>query len=218
MRMRTAEAIALGIVIVSFALGFILWGRMPEVMASHWNASNEVDGYMSKFWGLFFAPFIILGLYLLFLAIPRIDPLRHNIEAFKKYFDGFIVTVLLFMLYLYVITLLWNAGQRFYLIRLLAPGFAVLFVVIGFLLEHVKPNWFVGIRTPWTLSDERVWEKTHIVGGKLFKFVGVLSLLGIPFPHLAVYFVLVPVLVVAAYLIVYSYVEYRRERGEQRSH
>jgi len=216
--MRTAEAIALAIVIVSFALGFILWGRMPEVMASHWNASNEVDGYMSRFWGLFFAPFIILGLYLLFLAIPRVDPLRHNIEAFKKHFDGFIITVLLFMLYLYVITLLWNAGQRFYLIRFLAPGFAVLFVVIGFLLEHVKPNWFVGIRTPWTLSDERVWEKTHIVGGKLFKFVGVLSLLAIPFPRFGVYFVLIPILVVAAYLIVYSYVEYRRERGEQRSH
>jgi uncharacterized membrane protein len=205
LRIRTAEALVLAIVILSFVLGVSFSGTMPERMASHWSMGNEVDGYVAKSWGVFLVPLIMFVLFLLFLAIPRIDPLRRNIEHFRKYFEGFIVSFFLFMLYLHLLMLLWNAGHRFVMIRLLAPGFAVLFFLIGVMLDHAKQNRFVGIRTPWTLRNERVWDKTHSVGGRLFKIIAFLSLLAIPFPPYAVYLILVPVLSVALFMMVYSY-------------
>jgi uncharacterized membrane protein len=214
MKLRIAEWIALAIVVLSFVLGIMFHGRMPAQMASHWNVGNEVDGYMSRFWGLFFAPILLAGLFLLFLAIPRTDPLKHNIETFRSVFDGFILLLFLFLVYLYLLTIAWNLGRRFVMIRFLAPGFAVLFFFAGVLLERAKRNMFIGIRTPWTLASDRVWEKTHRLGGTLFKIAGVLSLGGIVFPSYAIYFVLMPVLLAAVIATAYSYREHLKESRE----
>ncbi len=215
MKLRIAEWTALAIVILSFILGFALQDRMPAHMASHWTVRNEVDGYMSRSWGLFFAPIILAGLFLLFLAIPRTDPLKHNIETFRAVFDGFILFLFLFLLYLYLLTIAWNLGRRFMMISYLAPGFAGLFFSAGVLLERSKRNMFVGIKTPWTLASDRVWNKTHRLGGILFKIAGVLSLGGIPFPSRAIWFVLVPVLLAAGVATVYSYREHVKESIER---
>jgi len=79
------------------------------------------------------------------------------------------------------------------------------------LIENAKRNWFIGIRTPWTLSSDKVWRKTHMMGGKLFKIVGVIALFGIILPKYAVFFVLIPVILVTGYLIFYSYFNYQKE-------
>lgn len=208
MKMRTAEWIVLAIVLVSFVLGWALYDRMPVRMASHWNASNEVDGSMPRFWGLFFAPIVMTGLFLLFIAIPRTDPLKDNIETFRIHFDRFIVLLFTFLLYLYLLTIFWNLGPRFVMIMFLAPGFAVLFYFSGALLERTKRNMCIGIRTPWTLASDRVWERTHRLGGILFKAAGVLALGGIVFPSYGIWFVLVPVLAAALVATVYSYREH----------
>jgi uncharacterized membrane protein len=214
MKMRTAEWGVLVIVIISFILGFMLYDRMPAQMASHWNARSEVDGFMSRFWGLFLAPIILAGLFLLFLAIPRTDPLKHNIETFRIHFERFMILLFLFLLYLYLLTIAWNLGLRFVMIRLLAPGFAILFFFCGVLLQRARRNMFIGIRTPWTLTSDLVWDKTHRLGGTLFKIAGVLSLGGIAFPSHAIYFVIAPVLLAALVATVYSYREHVRESRE----
>lgn len=97
------------------------------------------------------------------------------------------------------------------MIQFLAPAFGMLFYCCGILTENAKRNWFIGIRTPWTLSNEKVWEKTHKIGGKLFKIAGVIALLGIAFQSYALFFILVPVILVATYTTVYSYIEYQKE-------
>jgi len=86
---------------------------MPDEMASHWNFKGEVDDYLPKFWGLFLMPIISLGLFLLFLLIPKIDPLKANIEKFRKYFDGFMVLMMVFLFYIYLLSIIWNLGKRF---------------------------------------------------------------------------------------------------------
>jgi len=218
MRLRTAEWIVLAIVIVAFILGWALYDWMPDRMASHWNASNEVDGFMPRFWGLFFAPIIMAGLVLLYLAIPRTDPLKENIETFRTHFDRFMILLFLFLLYLYVLTIFWNLGRRFVMIGLMAPGFAILFWFSGVLLGRTKRNMFVGIRTPWTLASDRVWERTHRLGGILFKIAGVAALGGIVVPSYAIWFVLVPVLAAALVATAYSYREHVLEsRGIMKS-
>ncbi len=198
------------IVVVSFIIGACLYSQMPERMASHWNAQGEVDGYMPKLWGLFLMPLISVAVFLLFVFMPRIDPLKANIEKFRKYFDIFIVLVALFLLYLYLLTILWNLGVRFSLPQFLAPAFGVLFYDAGVLIKNAKRNYFIGIRTPWTLNNDAVWEKTHQIGGRLFKTAGLIALLGIFFPRQAIFLVLVPVILFAVYTIIYSYFEYRK--------
>jgi len=200
------------IIIACFVIGIYLYPKMPEQMASHWNAQGKVDGYMSRFWGVFLMPFVFVGLALLFIAIPRIDPLKNNIEKFRKYYDGFIILFFIFMLLVYFQTILWNLGIE------ISPNLAFpilmgfLFFYIGVLLENAKRNWFIGIRTPWTLSNDKVWNKTHKLGSKMFKIAGIIALIGFLFQKYATYFILIPVLFAAFYLIVYSYFEYQKEK------
>lgn len=209
--MRKSEMIVLGIILVSFLVGICFYPRMPGAMASHWNIRGEVDGYMSNFWGLFLMPSISVGLLLLFVLIPKIDPLKANIEKFRKYYDGLVVLTIVFLFYLYLLTIFWNMGLRFNMIQLLAPALGILFYYCGVLIEKAKRNWFIGIRTPWTLSSEKVWEKTHKIGGRLFKVAGVVALFGVLFHDYAMFFVVVPVILIAAYTVVYSYFEYQKE-------
>ena len=209
--MKKSEIIILVIIILSFAVGIYLYPQMPERMASHWNAQDQVDGYMSRFWGLFLMPIMSVGLWALFVLIPKIDPLKENIERFRKYFDGFMVLMIAFLFYIYLLTASWNVGIRFNMGRLIMPALGILFYYIGILLEHTKRNWFIGIRTPWTLSSEVVWDKTHKKGGKLFKIAGGLALLGFAFPRQSIFFVIVPIILAVIYILIYSYWEYQRE-------
>jgi len=209
--MRKSEIIVLGVILLSFIIGIYFYPQMPEKIASHWNAQGQVDGYMSKFWGLFLMPLLSMILFLLFIAIPKIDPLKHNIEKFRKYYDGFVVLIIVYLFYVYLLTIFWNIGIRFSMVQPLAPAMGILFYYIGILTENAKRNWFIGIRTPWTLSSEKVWEKTHKIGGKLFKTAGAFAFIGVFFQSYALFFILVPIILVAAYTIIYSYFEYQKE-------
>ncbi len=208
--MKKSTTIVLLIILISFTVGLYFYPQMPDELASHWNAEGEVDGYMSKFWGLFLIPFISLGIFFLFLLIPKIDPLKANIEKFKSYFGGFMFIFFLFLFYLYLLTISWNLGIRFNMIQLLSPAFGILFFYCGILIENAKRNWSIGLRTPWTLSSEEVWNKTHQSGGKLFKIAGIIALGGLILPDLALFLILFPVLLFTFYITVYSYFEYKK--------
>ena len=211
MEFKKINIILVSLVLFSFGIGIYFYPQMPEKMASHWNIKGEVDGCLSKFWGLFLMPIILIGVVLLYLIVPKIDPLKENIEKFRKYFDGFIVLLLLFLFYLYVLTIFWNLGLKFDIGQAIIPALAILFYYCGILLEKAKRNWFIGIRTPWTLSNDMVWEKTHKIGGKLFKIVGIVAILGIFFQKYILFFIFVPIILVVVCTTIYSYTEYQKE-------
>ncbi len=215
MRVRKSEIITLGLALLSFLIAVYYYPQMPARMASHWNARGEVDGYLSRFWGLFLIPITLVGLALLFMAIPRIDPLRENIEKFRRYYDGFVILFMVFMMFVYLQVVMWNLGVKISPNAFLPIAVGVMFIGIGVLCENTKRNWFVGIRTPWTLSSDRVWDKTHKLGGRLFKIAGVIAIVGIFFQRYVVFFILIPALMVAVYTVVYSYFEYRKEMQQQ---
>jgi len=212
MSVRKSEILIVGIALLSFAIGVYYYPQMPEQMASHWNAKGQVDDYLSKFWGLFLIPITLVGLALLFMAVPRIDPLRENIEKFRKYYDGFVILFMIFMICVYLMTILWSIEIRISPNLFLPIAAGIMFIGAGILVENTKRNWFIGIRTPWTMSSESVWDKTHRMGGKLFKIAGAIAIVGIFFQSYAVYFVLVPAILVAVYTVVYSYFEYKKEK------
>lgn len=214
--MRKATAAITGLVLLSFIISIYFYPQVPEQMATHWNSQGEVDGYMSKLWGLFFMPLVITGLTIMFLVIPRIDPRKENIAKFRNYYDGFIVLLILFMVAVHIQILLWNTGIKISPNAILPLGIGLLFYYIGILTENAERNWFIGIRTPWTLSSDRVWKRTNRLGGKLFKIAGIAAIFGAFFPELAIYFILVPVIFVAGFTVVYSYIEYQKELKENK--
>ena len=208
--MKWSEKTMVAIFIAAMALSIYFYPMMPEKMASHWDAEGKVNGWLPKSIELFLIPFIILLLSLLFAAIPKIDPLKENIENFRKYYDGFVVLLLLFMLSLHADIILWNAGIKIPFNIFIPSWIAILFFYIGIMLENAKQNWFVGIRTPWTLSNDEVWNKTHKQGAALFKIAAIVALVGIIFPKYAIWFILLPIFGFTFYLIIYSYVEYKK--------
>lgn len=210
MNFRNVNFLILVLVLSSFVLGIVFYPQMPNFIASHWGINGEVNGFMPKFWGLFLMPIISSVLYGFLLLIPKIDPLKENIKKFQSYFNGFIFSVIAFLFYLYLLTILWNLGYEFEMIRFLSPAFGILIFLSGVLIEHSKRNWFVGIRTPWTLSSDTIWNKTHKLGGKLFKASGLIAFLGLLLPNLAIFLFLIPLLFSVLYTTIYSYFEYRQ--------
>ena len=208
--------IAIALIVIAFIIGIYLYPSMPTEMASHWNINGDVDGHMSKFWGLFLMPIISVGLLLLFIFLPKIDPLKNNIEKFRCHYDWFITILVLFLFYLNLVTITWAFGYRFNIIQALAPAIGVLYVYIGFLLERTKRNWFIGIRTPWTLSHEKVWDETHKLGGKLFKIKGVIAFIGAFFGKFAAFFVVLPVIVGLIYTVIFSYFSHKKHVKKNR--
>jgi len=198
------------LILISFIVAIYFYPIMPPQMAIHWGINNEANGYSSKAFGLFFMPVLSVFMLLLFVFLPKIDPYKKNFDQFKKYYQNFINLIFAFLFYIYLISLIWNLGITFNIIQILSPAFAAIFYYAGVLMTHAKRNWFVGIRTPWTMSNDLVWEKTHKIGGKLFKATGLISLLSLFFPSLAIYFILIPVLFTSFFVFAYSYIEFRK--------
>lgn len=207
---KFAQIYPLVIVLISLAIGTYLSPQLPNLMASHWNASGQVDGYMSKNMGIFFMPFLTLFLYFLFRFLPSTDPYKKNFSQFENYFYAFIVVIFSFFFYLYLLTLAWNLGFLFNLVQFLSPAFAILFYYCGVLIQKSRRNWFVGIRTPWTMSSDFVWQKTHQLGAKLFKISSLLILLSIFWPDYSAYLLLIPVIISTITVFVYSYYVYHQ--------
>ena len=111
-------------------------------------------------------------------CFPRIDPLRKNYAAFRDWYDGFILAFVLFMLAIQCQVILRGPGHRISMNLVMPVLVGLLFLYCGFFLERVEPDWFAGIRTPWTISSPAVWKKTHMPGGKLFKVAGIVSCAG----------------------------------------
>jgi uncharacterized membrane protein len=213
MNTRTTIIVVLLMIVLATVAGVALWNQLPDQMASHWGPNDQVDGYMPKFWGVFLLPLISLGMLLLFLVIPSIDPLKANIAQFRDVFNLFIALTIAFMLYIYALTLRWSLGHTdFGMSKAMLPAMGILFFFVGYMLRKAKRNFFVGIRTPWTLSSDKVWDETHRLGSVLFMISGGLAFIGSLFGGVtAMWFVFVPILGSTLITLVYSYVLYQRE-------
>ncbi len=213
MSTRTTTIVVLAMLLAATLAGLLLWNRLPDPMASHWGVNDQVNGYMSKFWGVFLMPLITLAMLVLFLVVPAIDPLKANIAQFREIFNLFIMLIVAFMIYMYGLTLAWNLGYtHFNMSRAMLPALGLLFIFVGFMLRQAKRNFFIGIRTPWTLSSDTVWNETHRLGAVLFMISVALAFIGgFLGGMLAFWLMFIPLIGSALFLVVYSYILYQRE-------
>ena len=214
MNTRGRFLVAAGLVALSAVASVLAAPALPEQVVSHWNAAGEPDGTMGKAAALALIPALGAVLVGLFAVLPRIDPLGENVAEFRAYYDWFVVLFSAYLLVLHLGIVAFNLGYRFDFTAFVLLGVAGLFYYVGVLLEHARQNWFVGIRTPWTLSSEAVWERTHALGSRLFKLSAVLAVVGLAFGDYAIYFLLVPALLTAGVTMAYSYVLYERLEGD----
>lgn len=203
--------ILIGVLVAATLLASaLLYPRMPERMPIHWNAAGEVDGYGSRFTGLFLTPLVMVGMVLLMLAIPAIDPLKKNITLFRPTFNLLMLILTAYFAYLHALTLASALGYRFNMTTMLLPALALLFYVIGDLLKRARRNYMVGIRTPWTLASDQTWEATHRVGSLAFKICAGLSLIGLFLGEAGIWLFVIAMLGAVLFTLVYSYVYYQR--------
>ncbi|MGE6849375.1 SdpI family protein [Bacillus tropicus] len=187
------------------------WPNLPDTMAVHWGMEG-VNGYASKFNAMLLLLGIMIFTYVLLTITPKIDPKKKNYDKFSKGYMiiNYSVVVLLFLVNMLVIGVGLGYDIPMNSTPLILVG--LLFIVIGNYLPQCKPNYFVGIKTPWTLSNEEVWRKTHRFSGKVFVILGIIMILSIFVPVTWKSFIMVVVIIGAVGLTMgYSYVAYKKE-------
>jgi len=205
-----------GLVIAVVALAISVWAypSLPPTVATHWNLRGTPDGFSSRLVAVAIGPLVIIGIMLLFNVLPKFDPRRENYAKFLSTYWLFANAVIVFMLILHGLVIATGLGYSVRIDRLMPLFIGLLFVVIGNYLTRVEPNWFVGIRTPWTLSSDTVWRKTHRTGGWLMVIGGLALATGAFLPPSALLPLLIGIIVIVAVIpIVQSYVLWKREQG-----
>jgi len=198
------------IIIACFAAGIVVYPYFPSIIISHWNAQGIANGGIGKFWGVFLLPFIMLLLVGVWALLPWIDPIAPGFKGFRYIYDFIFFLIIAFLAYVYALTLAANASLRFDMFTMILPALAAFIFILGALMPYLKRNWFVGIRTPWTISNDVVWDKTHRLAGMLFEIAGVVILIASFAPRAAaVWFIAAPIIIVALICVVYSYFLYR---------
>jgi uncharacterized membrane protein len=209
MKISRVNLASLALVVLTFVMTAALYTSLPVRVPAHWNASGRPDGFIAKPWGPFVLPLVTAGAYLLMRLIPRISPRGFQVERFRRVFEIIQVAIVAFLFVVTMLVLLAGAGVPVPMDRAIVASTGLLLIVLGNFMGKVTKNFFVGIRTPWTLASDEVWLRTHRLGGKLFVAAGaVIVLSGLLGGGL------VPVVTAAAAAavipIVYSYLIYRR--------
>lgn len=210
------ELALLLVIAAMFAGALIVWPGAPAQIPVHWNAAGEVDRYGGKVEGLLGIPLMTLAIYLLMRFLPRIDPGRANYARFGGAYTAIRAGIVVLMAGLFALVLAWIQGRPIDMSRAVPLGVGLLFVLIGALMGKVRPNWFVGVRTPWTLSSKTSWVRTHRLGGWLFVLLGVIFAVTGAFKLGRFGVVIVAaVFAVVAILYAYSYFVWRTDPERQ---
>lgn len=213
MKIKMAWITTLVLVAIAFLASAAVYDRLPDPVPTHWGLSGEADGWTPKPWGAFVLPLTMVALVALFAVLPRISPRGFRMDDFAGIWRGVVVGMSAFLLVVHGLALSAALGHDDAVSRGIPLAIGALFVVLGNYLPKVRRNFFMGIRTPWSLAHEEVWARTHRFGGKLFVAGGFVALIAGFFGWLTV--VIAALLVASLVPAVYSYFACRAYEREQ---
>ncbi|MFA6105231.1 MAG: SdpI family protein [Patescibacteria group bacterium] len=207
------EAPALISIFITWILGVYFYAQFPEKVITHWNFNGVADGYSGKTLGAFLMPIISTFFYVLFLALPSLDPKKENYLKFENLYHWLKNIFIIFMLLISTVVGAVNLGINIP-INLIVPSLVgLMFIALGSIIGKIKQNWFIGFRFPWTLTSESVWNKTNRFGGWSMIFCGGLMLLTPLLPNatgMAIFYIAILQMVFGT--MIYSYLVYRKEQ------
>lgn len=208
-----ATLFALLIIAAQILISLVTYPFLPDTVPTHWNAAGQVDSYAPKWVNALLFPLISIGVYVLIrvllAASPRLgyqNARRANLEIVNLIINGVLLLMLVVQLVVTAISLGMNIDINFVVIL----SISFLFIFIGNYMGKLRRNFWAGIRTPWTLASDVVWERTHRFGGWLFVIGGLLGVIMSFVPFLRVWGFIVIMLAIVVILFVYSYVAYQR--------
>ncbi len=208
------DLFAFGVVAAILVVGALFGQSLPEQVPSHFDLHGNVDDTMQRTNFIWMIIGLTVGLYIVMTFVPFIDPFRARIEsryAVLMLIRDFVLAFMLVMLFLTV----FAARDGHIPLHMLGVGLGVLFAFIGNYLPKVPRNWFFGIRTPWTLVSDTVWQRSHVVGGWMLAVSGVLTVL-LSLAGIGLQYVLLPSLVVTVVVsgFVYPFLLHRHLQQE----
>ncbi len=206
-----------GLVIAAVAVAVSLWAypQLPPTVATHWNVRGVADGFSSRLVAVSIMPLVIIVMTGLFNLLPKLDPRRANYTKFIGTYWLIANAVILFILIGHGMIVATGLGYPVKIGRTMPIGVGLLFIVLGNYLTRVEPNWFVGIRTPWTLSSDTVWRKTHRTGGWLMVLGGfVIAACAFLPPSAFLPLFIAAILIMSVIPIVQSYILWKREKHD----
>jgi uncharacterized membrane protein len=207
------SGLLIGVMVIgSFITGAIVFPALPAMVPSHWNAVGEVTHSLPRFWASFLFPIILLVLWAVWYVLPKIDPINPGFKGFRHVHDFIWILIIVFITYAYAISLGASLGWHVPVTKAILSPLGFLLALIGLLMRYVKRNWFMGIRTPWSLSSDAVWDKTHKFGSWVFVLMGICFVLASCIgSHGGPVLIVATLIVGIIAIIVYSYVSYKHE-------
>jgi uncharacterized membrane protein len=201
--------------VIGVLMSLAVYSRLPDTIAVHWDLDGNPNGWLPRAIGAFFAPVFLLVLWGLMRLAPRLDPREENYRRFGEAYETMIASVLLLVLATHAIMLAIALGHHVPVGRLVPALVGALFVVIGNVMPRLRANWWIGVRTPWTLSSDRVWARTHRLAGYSMTIGGLVMIVGgLVLPATLGAPVVVGAAVASVFApAVYSYLTWRREQG-----
>ena len=191
-----------------------VYSRLPEQVPTHFNLAGEPDDWTGRFWATFMMPVMGILIYLMFHLFPRISPRRANLERFEDTYWLIANATIGFLAALHVLVLGRALGWPIDITSAMLLGVGAMFMVIGNVLPRTRSNWWIGIRTPWTMESESVWRATHRLAGKTFMIGGAITIIGALLPADIRPWVAMGALGIGGFIpVVYSYLVWRRERA-----
>lgn len=212
--MTTLRANVLCFLFIGAAVAVAAWlyPDLPEQIPTHWNIQGEVDDYTAKPWGVVIMPLAAILIFVVMRLIPVISPKGFRTDKFLDVINVFAVTLVGFMSGVTILVLLEASGRDVRINEMIFAGVGLLFIVLGNYMGKVRKNFFIGIRTPWTLASDEVWSRTHRLGGKVFVLIGLFMILH-GFVRFPAQWLFASIVIVALVPVIYSYVIYRRIEG-----
>jgi len=216
MKLKDMPKLPLVLVVLMFVIGTLLYPQLPARIPMHWGPSGQIDGWGAKsFFTVFFAPLMLLGLYLLLWFVPYLDPQRANLIRSKQVYAIVLELLAGLMTVIFIGTLYASFNHSMPMSSIIVMGSGAMFIVLGNYMGRVKRNWTMGVRYSWTLSDDTVWTKTNRLAGKLFIVAGVAAIVGAFTPPLImIWFLLVPMFVILPVTYFYSMRLYKQLHPE----
>lgn len=210
MKLQKLDYLNYLIILLTIGFAIYFYPLLPERVVTHWNFAGVADGWSSKNFQTLFLPLLMIGIYLLFQYLPKLDPKKLNYADFASAYKVFQLVFLIFFFILFLVTSLSNLGFAIPISQVVSSLIGLMFIVFGILMPRLKTNWFLGIRTPWTLSSDIVWAKTHNFAKYIFVLAGVIFCLISYITEALILPVTIVLVILILTPIIYSYLVFRK--------
>lgn len=205
--------VQLFLILLMVIANIIFYGYLPANIPIHWNIYGQIDSYMAKNIGIWLMPIISIVMVIFFKYIPSFDPKKSKYKLFQKEWNIMQTAILGFLVYMHFLMLYFAVYPGANFMNIFFVGFGTFFVLIGNYMSKIRQNYFIGVRTPWTLDNEDNWNKTHRYASWCFVITGIITIIEAFVLWLPAVIIFSSIIISAIFPILYSFLLYKKKES-----